>query len=79
MKEPSKEDIATVTRIMARERTDLFTETEMRLMIGAFRNKNAEPGVLRALLSEFEQALDKRIKLKLGLIEAPDTKRDPTE
>jgi hypothetical protein len=34
---------------------------------------------VRELLAEFEAALDQRIKEKLGLVEAPETMRDPVE
>ena len=75
-KEPTESDITAVLRIIKKERTDQFSETEMRLMIACFR-KGGES--VRALLKEFDNALDKRIKAKLGLAEAPQTERDPVE
>jgi hypothetical protein len=48
--------------IKAKEgRTEAFTDTELRLMIACFRRCD-----VRALLAEFEAALDERIKRKLG-------------
>jgi hypothetical protein len=42
------------------QRTDLFTERELRLLIALLRESD-----LRTLLSEFESALDLRIKERL--------------
>jgi len=44
-------------------------------MTFAFRDS----GLCRSLMVEFEQALDERIKLKLGLKAKAETMRDPTE
>ena len=46
-----------VKRTDAFKRTDEFTDTELRLMIQCFRQHD-----IRALLAEFEAALDDRIK-----------------
>jgi hypothetical protein len=57
------------------ERTRYFSDQELRLMTFAFRDS----GLCRSLMVEFEQALDERIKLKLGLKAKAETMRDPTE
>ena len=56
-------------------RTAWFDERELRLMVAAFRKNDST----RTLLAEFEAALDARIKHKLGIVEAKDSKRDPVE
>lgn len=57
-------------------RTAWFSEKELRLMIACFR-KGGDP--MRVLLAEFDAALDKRIKTKLGLVDAPESGREITE
>jgi hypothetical protein len=57
------------------ERTRYFSDQELRLMTFAFRDS----GLCRSLMVEFEQALDERIKLKLGLKAKTETMRDPNE
>ena len=45
-------------------------------MIACFRKGGDS---MRALLAEFDAALDARIKAKLGLVDAPDNGREITE
>lgn len=74
--EPAQNDVGAVMLALNRKRTDQFSEKELRLMIACFR-KGGDP--VRALLAEFDAALDKRIKLKLGLVDAPESGREITE
>lgn len=57
-------------------RTAWFSEKELRLMIACFRKGGDS---VRDLLTEFDKALDARIKAKLGLVDAPDNGREITE
>jgi hypothetical protein len=62
-------------------RTTWFDDKELRMMLAAFRNSQgfAANAIIKALIKEFDEALDARIKHKLGLAEAPETERDPVE